>query len=205
MMLGLLATSAMAQDVVVAAFGDSLTAGFGLPPEDGFVPQLSRWLKDEGVAAQIINAGVSGDTTAGGLSRLEWTLTPEVDALIVALGGNDLLRGVDPDISRANLSGILEIAAARDLPVLLVGLDAPSNYGADFEARFEGMYADLSDEYDTALYPNFLEGIARTGDLRSALRLYMQRDGIHPNADGVALMVEDIGPAVRDLIDTARD
>ena len=204
-MLGLVTGPAFAEEIVVAALGDSLTQGYGLPPADGFVPQLSRWLSNNGTEAQIINAGVSGDTTAGGLSRIEWALTPKVDALIVALGGNDLLRGIDPDVSRENLRGILEIAEGRALPVLLVGLDAPSNYGADFEAKFEGMYAELAQEFGAMLYPDFLKGISETGDRRAALRNFMQADGIHPNAKGVALMVDDIGPDVQKLIESATD
>lgn len=116
---------AQADEVVIAALGDSLTQGYGLVQEDGFVPQLQAWLAEQGADVTIINAGVSGDTTAGGLSRVDWTLTPDVDALIVALGGNDLLRGIAPEVSRANLQGILSAAAANSVPVLLVGMQAP--------------------------------------------------------------------------------
>jgi acyl-CoA thioesterase-1 len=191
----------MADSVVVAALGDSLTQGYGLPPEDGFVPQLSDWLTSAGADITLINAGVSGDTTAGGLSRIEWTLTPEVDALIVALGGNDILRGIDPAVARANLSGILDVAQSRGLPVLLVGLDAPSNYGADYEADFEAIYTDLAADYDTLLYPDFLAAISSQPDRASALRDLMQPDGIHPNATGVRRIVDDLGPSVLDLIE----
>ncbi len=194
---------ASAEPVTVAALGDSLTQGFGLPSNDGFVPQLQRWLADQGSDAQLINAGVSGDTTAGGLSRIEWTLTPVVDALIVALGGNDLLRGMDPAASRTNLDGILKIAAQRDLPVLLVGMVAPSNYGVDYKQAFDAMYPDLAAQYDTAHYPNFLKALADLEDRATALQLYMQADAIHPNAAGVTLIVADIGPAVLALTQDA--
>lgn len=189
---------------MIAALGDSLTAGFGLPAEEGFVPQLSRWLAQRGVDARLVNAGVSGDTTAGGLARIDWTLTEEVDAVILALGGNDLLRGIDPAVSRQNLRDILSRIDERGLPVLLIGIDAPSNYGAEFEAEFEGMYAELAREFEAELYPDFFAGIAATGDRATALKKYIQPDGIHPNAAGVALMVEDVGPAVLRLIERAR-
>lgn len=190
-----------ADPVTVAALGDSLTQGYGLQPEDGLVPQLGRWLAAQGADVELINAGVSGDTTAGGLSRIEWTLTPEVDALIVALGGNDLLRGIDPSVSRANLDGILAVATERDLPVLLVGMDAPANYGAEFETAFDGMYPELAKAYDALLYPNFLGALAAQTDMQAALDAYMQGDGIHPNAAGVALIVEDLGPSVLELVE----
>ena len=145
------AGAAQAETVTLAALGDSLTQGYGLPQEDGFVPQLEAWLRAQGADVVVINAGVSGDTTAGGLARVDWTLTPEVDAMIVALGGNDFLRGIDPANSRANLRGILEVAQARDVAVLLVGLEASGNYGADFKRDFDSMYGDLAAEFDVPL------------------------------------------------------
>lgn len=193
----------MAEPVTIAALGDSLTQGYGLPPEDGFVPQLQRWLDGAGEEAVLINAGVSGDTTAGGLSRIGWTLTDDVDALIVALGGNDLLRGIDPGVARANLDGILAEATAQGVPVLLVGMDAPSNYGADYEAAFEAMYPELAANYDALHHENFLGALAALGDRETALAKYMQPDRIHPNAAGVALIVEDLGPRVAELIGQA--
>lgn len=197
--------AAAAEPVTVVALGDSLTQGYGLPPEDGFVPRLQNWLRGMGADATLINAGVSGDTTAGGLSRIEWTLTPEVDALIVALGGNDLLRGLDPAVSRSNLEGILKVAEARGLPVLLVGLDAPSNYGPDFEAAFDRMYPDLAATFGALYHPDFLGALTEQGDRQAALSMYMQNDGIHPNASGVALIVEAIGPSVLELVERAGD
>jgi acyl-CoA thioesterase-1 len=198
-----MAVSPAAAEVTIAALGDSLTQGYGLPPDDGFVPQLQRWLDAKGVDATILNAGVSGDTTQGGLSRVEWTLTPEVDALIVALGGNDLLRGIDPAVARTNLEGIMKAAEARDLPVLLVGMTAPGNYGPDYKAQFDAIYPDLAAQYGALLHPDFLGAIAAQPDREAALRTYMQPDGLHPNAEGVRLMVEDVGPAVIDLVEQA--
>ncbi len=192
---------AHAEPVTVAALGDSLTQGYGLAPEAGFVPQLQAWLDAAGHEVTLINAGVSGDTTAGGLSRIGWTLTPEVDALIVALGGNDLLRGIDPGVVRANLDGILAEAGARDLPVLLVGMDAPSNYGPDYEAAFEAIYPELAAKHDALHHENFLGALAALEDRDAAVQTYMQGDRIHPNAAGVTLIVAEMGPSVVTLID----
>jgi len=196
----LVTSAANAEQITIAALGDSLTQGYGLPADQGFVPQLDAWLKSQGADVLLINAGVSGDTTAGGLSRIDWTLTPDVDALIVALGGNDLLRGIDPAASRENLTGIFEFVTSRGLPVLLVGMDAPSNYGAEYEAAFDGMFGELADQFEAILHPNFLGALAARNDTSDTLRRFMQADGIHPNAKGVALIVEDIGPRVLELV-----
>ena len=189
-----------AEEVTLAALGDSLTQGYGLPADQGFVPQLETWLRDRGADVTIINAGVSGDTTAGGLSRVAWTLTPEVDAMIVALGGNDFLRGIDPAVSRANLDGILYAAREADVKVLLVGMQATSNYGPDYQREFDGMYGYLATGYGVPLFPSFFEGLRVAGDTAAEVADYMQPDGIHPNAEGVALIVEAMGPAVLDLV-----
>ncbi|MEL7183650.1 MAG: arylesterase, partial [Pseudomonadota bacterium] len=147
----------MAEPVTIVALGDSLTAGYGLAEADGFVPQLQAWLTGQGVDAQVVNAGVSGDTTAGGLARLDWALTPETDAMIVALGGNDLLRGLPPEVSRANLDGILSrVSEEMGLPVLLIGLEAPGNYGPAFKEAFDGMYVELAATYDALHEVSFL-------------------------------------------------
>ncbi|MEP2641280.1 arylesterase [Roseobacter sp.] len=189
-----------ADDVVIAAMGDSLTQGYGLIAPEGFVPQLEQWLQGEGVAARVINAGVSGDTTAGGLSRAAWTLTPDVDAMIVILGGNDVLRGIDPGTSRANLEGILQAAQTADVDVLLVGLDAPGNYGPDYKQTFDAIYPELAQEYGALYAPDFFEGLGATdGDLAS-VAAYMQPDGIHPNARGVIHIVDSLGPYVQTLV-----
>lgn len=188
------------------ALGDSLTAGYGLPEGEGFVPQLQAWLDDHGADVTLVNAGVSGDTTAGGLARLDWSLSDDTDAMIVALGGNDLLRGLDPSTSRANLDAILSaVAGERGLPVLLIGLSAPGNYGPAFKAAFDGMYADLSAEYDTEVEPNFLGPLLVDSDLATARARYLQSDGIHPNRDGVARIVAAFGPRVMELAERAAD
>jgi len=193
-------SAVQAETVTIAALGDSLTQGYGLPEEDGFVPQLEGWLQAQGADVEVINAGVSGDTTAGGLSRVAWTLTPDVDAMIVNLGGNDLLRGIDPAVSRANLDAILGAATGAGVEVLLVGLDAPSNYGQAYETAFEDMYPALAQAYEVDLYENFFAPLNAGSDLDAARALYMQADGIHPNAVGVKEIVEGIGPAVLSLI-----
>ena len=197
-----LAAPAVAQEITIAALGDSLTQGYGLVQDDGFVPQLQDWLAARGHQARLINAGVSGDTTAGGLSRIGWTLTPDVDALIVALGGNDLLRGLPPEASRANLEGILIAARDAGVPVLLVGMEAPGNYGPEFKAAFDAIYPDLAAQYGALHAESFLGPLtqAAEADPRAALASYMQADGIHPNAAGVALIVEALGPVVESLI-----
>jgi len=195
--------TAQAEPLTLVALGDSLTQGYGLPQEDGFVPQLQRWLTAQGAEVTVINAGVSGDTTAGGLSRLDWTLTPEVDAMIVNLGGNDLLRGIDPRETRANLDKILTAAQARDLPVLLVGLRAPGNYGADYKQAFDAIYPDLAAKHGTGLETNFffplIDQTTRRFDPEG-----MQADGIHPSAKGVTKIVAGLGPKVLDLLAKVR-
>jgi acyl-CoA thioesterase I len=192
-------SAAVAEPVTIVALGDSLTAGYGLPSEDGFVPQMQAWLDGAGAEAVVLNAGVSGDTTAGGASRLDWALTPEVDALIVNLGGNDVLRGIDPAESRGNLTAIMAGARARGLPVLLVGLRAPGNYGEDYRAAFDAIYPDLAAEFGAGLLANYFSPLILTGQgiFDPAL---MQGDGIHPNRAGVAVAVAAMGPAVLDLI-----
>ena len=200
----ILGSAAQAEEVVIAALGDSLTQGYGLPAEEGFVPQLQAWLDAEGVEAKIVNAGVSGDTTAGGRARVDWTLTPEVDAMIVTLGGNDMLRGLDPAQARGNIDDILAAAKRAEVEVLLVGMSAPGNYGAGYKADFEALYPDLAAAHGTQFYPDFFTGLlAEEKGAASArsetIQRYFQGDGIHPNAEGVALIVEDIGPAVAKL------
>lgn len=192
-----------AEPITIAALGDSLTQGYGLPPEEGFVPQLQSWLDASGAEVVLVNAGVSGDTTAGGLSRVAWTLTPDVDAMIVALGGNDLLRGIDPGAARANLEGILEAAKAAGVPVLLAGLPVPGNYGPDYKTAFEAIYPELAAEYGALHVADFLAPIsARAADGEPVADL-MQADGLHPSAAGVALIVKALGPRVLELIDRA--
>lgn len=168
-----------------------------MPQDDGFVPQLEQWLKAQGHDVKLINAGVSGDTTAGGLARIDWTLTPDVDAVIVALGGNDLLRGIDPGVSRSNLDGILAKAKEKHVAALLIGLQAPGNYGPDFKAAFEAMYPELAAKYGALHEESFLRGLIESG---ADVADVMQGDGIHPNARGVAIIVNTLGPKVEELI-----
>jgi acyl-CoA thioesterase-1 len=200
----LLAFSAAAQPLTVTALGDSLTQGYGLPQDEGFVPVLEGWLRERGHDVSVINAGVSGDTTAGGLARIDWTLADGPDALIVALGGNDLLRGIDPAASRANLEGILEAARAAGVPVLLAGLPAPGNYGPDFRRDFEAMYVELAEAFDAIAYPDFLGPIGEKAAQGLSIGDLMQDDRIHPNAEGVRQIVAAIGPKVEALLDRAR-
>lgn len=195
---------AQAETVTIAALGDSLTAGYGLPQGDGFVPQLQNWLLDQGVDAAIVNAGVSGDTTAGGLSRVGWTLTPEVDAMMVILGGNDYLRGLDPAVSRANLDGILAAGKEAGVEILLVGLAVGTNYGADYKQSFEGMYAELAATYDVPLYSDFLAGLRASDTTQSGMGALLQADGLHPNQAGVDAIVSAIGPTVMALVEAAK-
>lgn len=192
---------ARAEQVTIAALGDSLTQGYGLPADDGLVPQLQRWLTEHGADVKLLNAGVSGDTTAGGLARAEWTMTAEVDGLILTLGGNDMLRGIDPDTARQNLDGILAIAAGKNLPVLLVGQDTPTNYGAEYKQTFDKVYPDLAAKYDTLLLASFLSALTDDTDRAEILQKYMQPDAIHPNAEGVKIIVSAIGPSVLELIE----
>lgn len=200
---------AAAEPVTVVALGDSLTAGYGLADQSqGLVPQLEGWLKARGADVVVQNAGVSGDTTAGGLARLGWALGPEADALIVILGGNDLLRGLDPAGSRANLEAILKEAETRGLPVLLVAMTAPGNYGPEYKSDFDGMYVDLAAEYGTVLAEDFFAGLRATGASLSdpaSMAAYMQADGIHPNPEGVKLIVEGLGANVEELLARVND
>ncbi|MEL6376886.1 MAG: arylesterase [Pseudomonadota bacterium] len=191
------------EQVTILAVGDSLTQGYGLIQEQGFVPQLNRWLEDQGAEVNLINAGVSGDTTAGGAARVEWSLTPDVDAMIVALGGNDLLRGLDPSEARKNISKILQVAQARELPVLLVGIEAPRNYGPEYKQAFDAIYPDLSAQFGTLYFKSFFDGLGDGGP--AALQPFFQADGIHPNAEGVGKIVAAMGPRVVELIERAAD
>jgi len=190
---------AAADPVRIVAFGDSLTQGYGLPRGQGFVPQLQGWLDQAGVEAQVINAGVSGDTTAGGLARISWTLADTPDAMIVALGANDVLRGLDPARARANIDGILQAATSADVEVLLVGIASVTNYGPEYQAAFDALYADLAAKYGVALFPNFIAGALEVAEAQGGFDGLLQSDGLHPNAQGVALIVEAMGPDVAAL------
>ncbi|WP_198144914.1 arylesterase [Pseudorhodobacter aquimaris] len=196
--LSVAAGAVFAEPPRILALGDSLTAGYGLPQADGFVPQLQAWLDENGAKAQVLNAGVSGDTTAGGAARLEWALASGAEAMIVNLGGNDMLRGLDPSVARANLTQILQTAQDKGLPVLLVGMIAPRNYGADYKAEFEAIFPELSAQFDTLLLPVYFAPIAAAdGGIDPA---FMQDDGIHPNVEGVRRIVAAMGPEVLALL-----
>ncbi len=188
-----------AQTVTIAALGDSLTAGYGLARSDGFVPQLDAWLAAHGADVTLKNAGVSGDTTAGGRARVAWTLTNDVDAMIVTLGGNDYLRGLDPAVSRANLDSILAAGQQAGVRMLLIGIVAGSNYGAAYKQQFDGMYVDLAAKYDVPLYRDFFGGLRAVISDQTPLASFMQADGIHPNKKGVSAIVDAIGPFVLKL------
>jgi acyl-CoA thioesterase-1 len=192
-------------EVRILAFGDSLTQGYGLPERQGFVPQLEAWLHANGAPdVTVINGGVSGDTTAGGLARIGWALGDDVDAVIVALGGNDLLRGLDIGAMQKNLDGILTEIDRRNLPVLLAGLPAPPNYGPEYRRAFKAAFRDLATAHGAIYVGSFLGGMGDGRSVRQVMRL-MQPDGIHPNADGVTANVAHIGPAVLKLVALARE
>jgi acyl-CoA thioesterase-1 len=178
----------------IVAFGDSLSAGYGVGPGESFPEQLQAALRDAGHDVSVANAGVSGDTTSGGLARLEWSVPQEADLVIVELGANDALRGISPEITERNLDQILAKLEARDQAALLAGMMAPPNMGPDYAAEFDGIYQRLADKYDVAFYPFFLDGVAAEPALN-------QDDGMHPNPEGVAVIVERILPAVTEALD----
>ena len=193
---------AQADEMVIAALGDSLTQGYGLMQADGFVPQLDAWLAGQGLDVKLVNAGVSGDTTAGGLARVGWTLTPDVDAMIVALGGNDLLRGLSPEQARSNIEGILQAADAAGVEVLLIGVEAPGNFGPDYKKQFDAIYPELAGEYGAGYLESFFAGLVEEGERAdpAQLREWFQADGIHPNPEGVKRIVSAVGPLVIELV-----
>lgn len=185
----IVANGAMAAPLKILALGDSLTAGYGLAEADGFCPQLEKALKAAGHDVQVIDGGVSGDTTADGLARLDWTLADNPDVVIVELGANDALRGLDPAQAKANLEAILTRLEKQGRVVLLAGMKAPRNLGPDYDQAFDAMYPALAARHQVALYPFFLEGVATDPALSQA-------DGIHPNPAGVAVIVRRILPVV---------
>lgn len=181
----------------IVALGDSLTAGFMLKPAEAFPVQLEAALRGRGHTVTIVNAGVSGDTTGGGLARFDWAIPEATDGVILELGANDALRGIEPRVVRANLDRILERLGQRGIPVLIAGMKAPGNWGEDYAREFDGMFAELAKKHGTLLYPFFLDGIA----LEPSLNL---GDGLHPNARGIARIVERILPAAEELLERAR-
>ena len=185
--------AAETQPPVIVAFGDSLTAGLGLPQDQAFPAQLEAALKARGTEATVVNAGVSGDTAAAGLARLDWSLPDDANAVIIELGANDALQGVPPEGTKQALAKIIKTVQARGLPILLAGMEAPPNMGKDYADQFRAIYVDLAERYHVLLYPFFLEGAAMNDGMT-------QGDGLHPNAKGVAAIVENILPKVEELL-----
>jgi acyl-CoA thioesterase-1 len=177
----------------ILVFGDSLAAGFGLPPEASFPARLEARLTENGIRARVINSGNSGDTTAAGLARLDWALADKPDLVILELGANDALRGIDPDTVRGNLDAMIGRIKASGAKLLLAGMQAPPNWGDAYKKRFDALYPELAKAHGVALYPFFLDGVA----MEPALN---QPDGIHPNARGVAALVDRIAPHVAKLL-----
>jgi len=192
LMLGSVAPAA-ARTPEILVLGDSLAAGFGLAPEESFPARLEARLRADGIDVRVRNSGVSGDTTSGGRARLDWVLADKPDLVILELGANDALRGIDPAIVRANLDAMIEKIAASGAKLLLAGMQAPTNWGKDYKEKFDRIYPELAKAHGVALYPFFLEGVAMRSELN-------QPDGIHPNGRGVAALVERIVPVVAPLI-----
>ena len=195
--LALFLAPAKAAPLKILALGSSLTQGYGLPPGTEFPVVLQTELKQAGAEAVVINAGVSGDTSAGGLARLDWSLADHPDAAIVELGSNDALRGLPPSETERNLSAILEKLKAAHVPVLLCGMEAPRNLGSDYAKEFDPIYARLAKKYDVLLYPFFLDGVAMNAKLN-------QEDGMHPNPAGVKIIVARMLPYVEKLVAEAK-
>jgi acyl-CoA thioesterase-1 len=186
-----------AQPVKMAVLGDSLSAGLGLSGPAAFPARLQKALKDKGIEVDMINAGVSGDTSSGGRDRLDWSIPAGTEAVIVELGANDALRGTDPAVTRAALSDIVSRLKARKIAVMLCGMLAPPNYGSDYAGKFNTIYPDLAKKFDVPLYPFFLDGVAADPKLNQA-------DGIHPTAEGVDIIVTKMLPTVQAFLGTIR-
>ena len=187
------ATTAAPSRPRIVALGDSLTAGLGLTPDEAYPALLQKRLDREGFAYEVVNAGVSGDTSAGGLRRVDWALDGDVKILIVALGGNDALRGLPVEQLRQNLSEIVERARQREIKVVLAGMEAPPNFGAAYTAAFRDVYRDVARRYDTVLLPFLLDGVAGLSDMN-------QNDGIHPTAAGARKVADNIWVALQPLL-----
>ena len=196
--VGASAGSARAEPVRIVGLGDSLMAGYELGPGEGFVPVLGEKLSELGYEVEMIEAGVSGDTSTGGLARLEWSVPAEADIVIVELGGNDALRGIEPSITEANIDAIVDALRVRDQRVVLAGMLAPPNMGADYEAAFNGLYPRIAEARNVPLYPFFLDGVITDASL-------MLPDGIHPTAEGVEVMATRFLPTLLPVIDAVLD
>jgi acyl-CoA thioesterase-1 len=184
-----------AKPVKMVVLGDSLSAGLGLVGSAAFPARLQKALKAKGIDVDMSNAGVSGDTTSGGRDRLDWSVPEGTEAVILELGANDALRGIDPKVTRTALADILTRLQARKVAVLLCGMVAPPNYGADYSARFNAIYPDLANAFQVPLYPFFLEGVASDARLNQA-------DGLHPTAEGIDVIVKNILPTVEAFLST---
>ena len=187
--------TAEAKPIKMVVLGDSLSAGLGLSASAAFPERLQKSLNASGIAVDMINAGVSGDTSSGGRDRLDWSVPEGTEAVILELGANDALRGIDPAVTRAALSDILARLKARKIAVLLCGMVAPPNYGSDYSARFNAIYPDLAKSFEVPLYPFFLEGVAADARLNQA-------DGMHPTVEGVDVIVKNILPTVEAFLGT---
>jgi len=174
--------------------GDSITHGFGLPEGAGLINQLSNWFSNNDITVDFINGGVSGDTTAGGLERLSWSLTEDISAVVVALGSNDVLRGFPPEITKENLSAIIDIAQSNKLPVLLIGTYAPGNYGQEYKSDFDAIFIDLAEEKNIAYIDSYLKPLLDEVSKGKDVMHLLQADGLHPNLNGVRVIVEYIFP-----------
>lgn len=197
-MLLLSLAAAKAEPFRITGFGDSLMAGYGLNPGESFPEKLQIALRAKGHDVVIENAGVSGDTTSGGLSRLDWSVQDGTQLVILELGANDMLRGIAPDITEKNLDAMLSRLRERNIPVLLAGMRAAPNLGADYQQQFDAIYPTLAEKYGVPLYAFFLDGVA-------ADKSYLLEDGMHPNATGIDRMVERMLPAVEQAMKTASD
>ena len=191
------AAASAERPVRIVVLGDSLASGYGLPAGAAFPEKLARALAAKGIAASVTNAGLAGDTASGGAQRLDWSVPEGTDAVILELGANDALRGIEPAVTRAALDSILRRLTARGIAVLLCGMRAPPNMGRDYALAFERIYPELADTYQAAFYPFFLDGVAAVPQLN-------QPDGIHPSAAGVDVIVAGILPKVEELIARAK-
>jgi acyl-CoA thioesterase-1 len=193
----LCASAAAAEPVRIVAFGDSLTAGYGLPPGAGFPARLEAALKAKGLDVVVADAGASGDTSTAALARLDWSVPQETDAVIVEIGANDALRGIAPELTRDNLDAIVGRLRARGLPVLVAGMRAPPNMGEAYVTAFDAIYPDVAAKHGALLYPFFLDGVAAERSLNLA-------DGMHPTAAGIDVIVGRILPTVEALVAEAK-
>ncbi|QOZ42395.1 arylesterase [Bradyrhizobium sp. CCBAU 53340] len=184
-----------ARPIKLVVLGDSLSAGLGLPAQDAFPAKLQKALQAKGIEVEMTNAGVSGDTSSGGRDRLDWSVPEGTEGVIVELGANDAMRGIDPDLTRAALTDIVQRLKARKIAVVLCGMLAPPNFGADYGARFNSIYPELAKQFDVPLYPFFLDGVAADAKLNQA-------DGIHPTAEGVDIVVDKMLPTVEAFVRT---